>query len=272
VKRFIIIFTIPYIYFLKTRLKSKLQKISWFFVYFIPGIILFNYYKPLNNFSHIIICFIGVFVINLFYENGYIENDSKTIKFEKKPQIRINKSEINFISKYFSLVLIFRILIAVIFVIIYYYLTNDFYSTLVLSIVSLLIQIIYIFYNRIRSIVNLFLILPLSFLRFYGFVLPFVPTESFYQFIIIVSFIYPISKTLEFATRKRFKISFFIEYLTDIDKFRILYYFIISIGFYLIQVDGIFIFVGLYYFFFRLLGFLIIRRFCGINSNISTIK
>ena len=263
--RFIFLFTIPYIYFLKTRLKSSIQKISWLFVYFIPGIILFNNYRPINNFNDIIICLIGIFVINLFYENGYIENDSKTIKFEKKPQIRINKSEINFINKYFSVVLVFRILIAVNFLIIYYFLTNDFYSTLILSLISLLIQIIYICYNRIRSIVNLFLIFPLSFLRFYGFVLPFVPIESLNQFIIIVSFIYPISKTLEFATRKRFKISFFIEYLTDIDKFRILYYFLISIGFYLMRVDCIFIFIGLYYFFLRVLGFVIIRRFWGIS-------
>lgn len=266
------LFLIPSFYFLRTRLESKFQKISWFFVYYIPSLIIFNHYKPLDNFTNFFIYLLGITVINIFYENGYIENDSKTTKIEANPNMRISQKEFNFVDKNFYKIILIRLFLAALLISIFYYYSNDWIGTLILILTSVLIQIIYLFYNRVRNIANLYLILPLSFLRFYGYILPFVPYEKLIEFAFAVSFIYPISKTLEFATRKRFKINFFIKNLTNIDRFRVFYYLTISIVFFLIQVEVIFFYIAIYYLLYRTATFLLISKQPGINKELTSRK
>lgn len=265
-------FFIPNFYFLRTRLKSKLQKVSWLFVYFIPGLVLFNHFKTLDNFTNFFIYLLGITVINIVYENGYIENDSRTTKSEADPNIRVSQKEFNFVDKNFNKIILIRLFLASLLISLFYYYSNDWIGTLILILNASLIQIIYLLYNRLRNIANLYLILPLSFLRFYGYILPFVTCEKLIEFTLAVGLIYPISKTLEFATRKRFKIYFFIKNLINIDRFRVFYYSTISFVFYLLQVEAIYFYIAIYYLLYRTATFLLISKRPRINEKLTSRK
>ena len=271
-RRIFLMVVVPYIFFLNTRLKSKVQRVSWIFVYFIPNIYLFNHFKPLDEGINIFLLFISIVVINLFYENGYIENDCKTIKFEKKPQLRLNIDEINWINKYWSFIIVTRIIIASLLISLFYYLSEDIRSASILIFISILIQGLYLIYNRIRNRLNLLLILPLSYLRFYGFIMPFVLNDSLKDFILATIFIYPLSKTLEFASRKRFNLEFFIKYLKDINRFRVFYYLVFTILFLLLSAKSIYLVVIIYYLIYRVVVWILVEKTPGINKYLSNRK
>ena len=84
-------FYLPFVYLFKSRLKSKMNKISWFIIYIIPiyfiGLSVSN--TELLNYSLIFI--LAVIVFNSVYELGYLENDIQTTKKESNPTYRIDE-------------------------------------------------------------------------------------------------------------------------------------------------------------------------------------
>lgn len=84
-------------YLLKTRLNSLAKFISWNIIYVFP---LFYLAYIKLNFVITIIDFVeilgSIIVVYNFYEIGYIQNDTETIKRESNPTLRVSKDELEY--------------------------------------------------------------------------------------------------------------------------------------------------------------------------------
>jgi hypothetical protein len=221
---------VPYAYFLKTRLAGLFQKISWVFVYFIPVGFLYFQFADIRHVADHLLLIIGFLLINYVYENGYLENDIATIKKEKDPTLRLPAADIEVLGKSLSTIFLIRSVVILILLIAYYFFisdSSDIQRPADLWILLIVLQILYLVYNRIRNILNLLLIWPLSFIRFFGFIIPFIPGEQLLVFIIMASLLYPLPKLLEFTRRERFKLKLLSRIVGNIDAFRVKYYIIV---------------------------------------------
>ena len=261
---------IPFLYFLKTRLKEKVQRISWIFVYFIPGFILFNHFANLTEPENIFLLLIGITLINYIYENGYIQNDVKTILKEKNPTLRLSFREIQIINSQWNLIIVFRLFIALILILLFFLVSKNFERALYLICISVLLQLLYIVYNSTRNIFNLILLLPINYIRFYGFIIPFVPADKLLEFTFSTALIYPLLKVLEFTKLPRYNMLKMGNLLGRIDNFRVFYYLFISIvsiaNYFLFNISFIYVYISIYYLIFRTVALLLI------NKNNSSIK
>lgn len=252
-----------FFYFIKTRLKTKGQKIAWIFTYFIPLFLLAYFYEVYSSIESLTLFFLSIIIINYAYEDGYIYNDFITSEKEKKPTIRLSINRMHRIRKNLNYFLFYRIFITIIlFLIIQNHNDNKHFLTIISMYLSL--EIIYIIYNNNRNYINLILILPLSFIRFYGPVIILEDKNHILMTTISLSLLYPISKFIEFASRKRFNISVFKKYSLNINLFRIFYYIIITTLFLsltLINSDYYpFLIISIYYLIYRILGLLLLKK------------
>jgi len=246
---------IPYAYFLSTRLKGGVQRISWGFVYFVPIFIFYGFYD-----AQLLQLLLMYYAVNLVYENGYIQNDVFTIKKESKPSLRLTDRERDYIEANALRIFIFRAaILSLILAVLYHFSSEDEFYFFLLLLVFL--QCIYFFYNSLRGRINLFLIAPLSYFRFY---LPLIPILVFSgnNFVIgSLFFIYPFTKFLEFFKQPRYRMKTISCMVSGVDKFRVVYYFILSIFFGTLLLcwrssNFLFLFcLSFYYFCFRLAGF-----------------
>lgn len=246
------------------------QKVSWLFVYFVPAIFLYLDIVAPDNVYEFILFLDGLLIINYVYENGYLENDVKTIRKETNPTLRLSEDTIKAIDARFGIICVLRLFILGLLLSIYAYCSiqsgNGITPLYALLAVIILLQILYLIYNRIRNMANLFIIIPLSFIRFYGFLLPFVPVEHLFQFCIFSLLLYPLPKFLEFSMQDRYRKYFTILPKGNIDLFRVRYYLLLSL-FYLITgyimtlvYSRIFLLLAVFYFLYRLAGVLLLKN------------
>ena len=107
-----IFFFIPFMYFFQTRLKDKNKKLSWFFIYIIPIMIMIfggREWVGYDFFSFIIY----ILAIYTSYEMGYIWNDSETIKNEINPTKRLSELELCFYEEHKLIIYTFRFFILI---------------------------------------------------------------------------------------------------------------------------------------------------------------
>jgi len=265
--------TVPFLYFINTRLKGKIQKISWIFVYFIPNIFLYFYITDFDiSFSNILLMTISILLVNYIYENGYIQNDIILTKKEKNPNLRVDGSLLLKLRKNIFKIFLIRGIVIIILVVGIYLVENDFLILTKYILILFLIQILYLIYNSIRNIGNLYLILPLSYLRFYGYLLPLVETVQLFEFIIITIFIYPLLKMLEFTKQERYNFDTLARIIKNVDLFRIKYYSILLLVslFCILYLDTpkYFILLVIYYFLFRIATFLIISKSVTVKKEL----
>lgn len=260
----------PYLYFVHTRLKKRYQQISWIFIYVVPVSFIYFYYVPLNIFN-IILFLLGVTVINMTYENGYIQNDVKTIKKEKNPTLRLSKTELQYFEQNFFLILLVRWIIIVILILIFGFMSSIEQVIKLINIV-LILQILYYFYNINRNIINLFLLLPINYIRYFGVVIPFLNNSEIIPFIIFTVFTYPLLKVIEFLKKDSYNIKLFKKLLNNIDLFRI-YYYLLNISVFsaiLILFDlnvlnlkhlTSSLIISIYFFIYRFLTYFVLKKF-----------
>ena len=98
-------FLIPSYYMFYSRLKSKLERISWFIIYVLPIYILGLFYTSTDYLLYSLFFILGLFIFNSIYETGHMENDIKTILNEKNPTLRLETKDYEmFEEKYFIIV------------------------------------------------------------------------------------------------------------------------------------------------------------------------
>lgn len=266
------LFTIvPFLYFLKTRLKGKVQRISWIFIYFIPAIFLFDYFAPLQQENNLLLFIIGCTFINYIYENGYIQNDVKTIKREINPTLRLSKEEIENINEKWYQIILLRLAVSVLLMALFYVFSNSLSLTLVLFSIGIILQFLYLIYNSIRNIWNFILILPINYIRFYGFILPFVSFDKIFEFIIVTILLYPLAKVLEFTRQTRYNLELISKIVGNIDSFRVKYYLVItmilSFTYYFYNLPFEYLLVSIYFTLFRIATYIAINKNSSIQNE-----
>ena len=102
------------VYLFESRLKSKIERISWFVIYIIPVFLLSYALSSVGTLSFIILFIMAVLSFFSLYEVGYIENDIKTTLNEKNPTIRIIQSKQYFLEKNYYVIQFFKILITLV--------------------------------------------------------------------------------------------------------------------------------------------------------------
>ncbi len=211
-------FFVPFCYFFKTRLIKKSNKISWFFIYLLP-ILLVIFSEKNVNLSSVLSVFMYILSVYTVYEMGYIWNDTETIKNEKKPTRRLTVTELDFYEENKKLIYLSRLLLVLIFSL--YFFGSNIYYFLLFNIFSILF--LYVLYNSIRGVLNL----PLHFLLVcFRFVTPVVAFTSI-SFIWVV-LLFPVINLLERASENRFGLYFFNDFLlSDKKRGRYVYYLIL---------------------------------------------
>lgn len=271
---------IPYGYFLNTRLKGTFQKISWVFVYFIPGFFLFSAFTPSFSVHTTALLIIGLILVNYVYENGYLQNDLLTTKQESNPTLRLTPETSQQLRAQLLQIFTLRTIVCLILLFFYFVLSSTQASTQastqgfwVLCAVLLCTQCLFLLYNAVRNRLNLWLIIPLSFFRFYGFILPFVPFQSWGEFILVTLLLYPVAKFLDFCKQPKFGLSKLSQWIGPVDRFRVFYYAFLTLtlvfAVFLDAISSIYAYVSAYYCCYRILTFWAYQRSSAIRQEIT---
>lgn len=226
-------FFLPFIYLINTRLKTKFELISWQIIFFIPQLVITYYYLDIRSNIFIHLFLISQIIFYSIYETGYIQNDIVTTKKEKKPTIRLNKKNFNFIVKNYTKLINFRYFLALFFFIILYWLdTFTAYRLNILNffLILLLTKIIFFIHNSIRNRFTIITYFLLSILKYSFPIILFINFDKIIYPLIITTMIFPILRVIEVTTLNRYKYKSFKKFIGNIDKFRISYYLIFFVG------------------------------------------
>lgn len=263
---------IPNFYFLKTRLKDNKLRFSWFLTYLIPICIFLGVMADKLSLYNVLSFILSLSLINYAYEDGYIYNDIITTQHEANPTLRLPIQDILYIRERIKNIYLLRFSISLS-MLLFIFLFSELKYTILSFIVYFTINFIYYVYNNTRTILNLFLIIPLSFFRFFGVVIIYFYSNDFLLQIFVLILLYPLSKFIEFSTRDRFNISLAKKYIKDFNYFRVVYYFIVSLVVYFIYADDkyyfVYLIVALYYFLYRVLCLILISYNKSIRSAVT---
>uniref|UniRef100_UPI0035B2B46B hypothetical protein n=1 Tax=Flavobacterium sp. TaxID=239 RepID=UPI0035B2B46B len=150
----LILNSIPYYYFINTRLEGFAQKISWVFVYFVPGIYLYSCFQDVFSAKFFLVMVIAITLVNYVYEDGYIYNDVRTIKKEKEPTLRLAEKEFSFIENNFWKLSLIRLIVSCALLVLFRFLADDNLITIKLIFVLLITKGLFVYYNSIRNFFN----------------------------------------------------------------------------------------------------------------------
>lgn len=230
---------LSFFYFLKTRCKSNLLKLSWLFIYILPLLIL-NIYEG----QHVLKFVLIVTLTYTLYELGYVYNDTETIKNEKNPTLRLDEKSLDFYEKNKLNIYSIRLLLAVMLTVIY---INCFGSNNIVF--CWLIVPIFFVYNLVRNRINLVLHFFLVILRYS---LPCYlisgSTEVFFWSFLL----FPLINLLERGTEKRFNLPFMSSIIfANKTSGRWVYYLVTTVIAAIFSTNVIIVYLSFYYFLYR---------------------
>ncbi|AKD01948.1 hypothetical protein POKO110462_19470 [Pontibacter korlensis] len=259
-------FLLPGYYYFYSRLPRKSEQISWIIVF--PALVLVGILLVSDaNALHIIITYIiANFCWLNFYEIGYLENDAITIKLEKDPTLRIPQKEILFVQKNFNKLTLIRIITGAGLLTLIYILPVSKISFLMFTMALAGARLFFFLHNKIRSRFNVLTYHLLSTTKFFAFPLLLLPNhEQLVSLLIALYLSFPLPRTVEHAVKIRYKFVSLKKIVGDLDTFRLKYYFALiafALVFYFFSdtlLARTVLVISLYYFFYRLVGFLMVR-------------
>ena len=221
--KYIIFFPFGYTYL--SRIKTIPKLISFLLTIPVPCF-LFFYYGFLSleerTLSSGFIFIWGYVSLYIFYENGYIENDIKTVKKEENPTLRIVGDLYDYIDYNYYKVIFVRVVLFVLSLwLLSFFTTYDIIVRLVLF--SIATSIIYYFHNNIRSALKVLTFFFLSSSRFIFPLLVFssviVPEKVPYVLLSILIYTIP---ALFVYSAKSFKATQFVVGYEN--KYKVIYY------------------------------------------------
>ena len=102
-------FYLPFCYTLFIRFSKVSQFISWVAIYIIPTLLVFLSFYEKGMFSFLLCYFLSVMLVYNYYEIGYIQNDTETIKKENNPTLRLTMIQLQYYKSHFILIYSSRI-------------------------------------------------------------------------------------------------------------------------------------------------------------------
>jgi len=264
-------FYMPFYYLIYSRLKSKIDFISWIIIFIIPPFILTYTYVDINFGSFILLFLLSQIIFNTLYEIGYIENDIATTKSEEKPTLRLDEKSYAYIQKNYNKIITFRYLTVFISIALLYVINSYFELKLnILPFLLLLVlnRVFFYWHNHVRSRWNL---LTFSMLAITKYIFPFilfVESDKLLFLILLSIVLFPLLRVIEHSTHKRYDFTQYAQFIGNHDKFRVAYYsFFILLGvalyFFSIYSKEDFVVAMallLYFFFYRVASYLLLHK------------
>jgi len=264
-------FYIPFYYLIHSRLKTNFDLLSWQIIFIVPQFSITYFYLHIRSDIFVLIFFITQLIFHTLYEVGYIENDILTTKNEKKPTLRLNKKNFTHIKKNYFSITYFRYLVVLLFIGLLYWVDSFIaYRLNILSFIALLIftRIFFFIHNSVRGRSNLLTFFVLSTAKFIFPVVLFIRFDTLLYPVLLSIIIFPLLRTIEITTLKRHNFKKISKIISDIDRFRILYYLLSSLiclviwyfSFLSIQNFSVTIFILVYFLLFRIATYFLIKE------------
>ncbi len=264
-------FYIPLYYLINTRLKTKMEIFSWNLIFILPQFLITSYYLNYKLDFFFLIFFISQLIFHSLYEIGYIENDIKTVNKEKNPTIRLDKKSFFYVKNNYINIISWKYFTITIFLIVLHIINLNqineifFYPFIILLIIN---RLFFYFHNKLRNRFNIISFFMLATLKYIFPLLLFVDVNTLLYPVLLSVITFPLLRTIEICTLKRFNFKNFSKKITNLDKFRILYYLtfsvIIIIGWYFSIINNknfyITILIFTYFSLYRISTYLLIKR------------
>jgi len=205
--------------------------LSWILIEPVPVFLLTYYLANIPLVEFIVLFLLASAAYMTIYESGYIENDSISIMNEEFPVLRLRDDELEFVLKHIKKIEWIRWSIEVLILILIYLLGVKFNVSTNLSLFCLLIisiRVVYIVHNHFRNRSNIITLFLLSASRYISIPCLFLDLRTVTRILIILILIYPLPKTIEYASQERYGISF-LSLLSEHNHpfFRLIYYLIL---------------------------------------------
>ena len=197
------LFYIPFLYMRNTRLLKQGRLLSFIIILILPPIYITTFVQSDFTLANLIKSIIGLIIIQNLYEFGYIQNDAETIKKEINPTMRLSTQQLNYYKFNYLWIYLSRLILSIVLSSILIFISGFKTETLFfLSIAHLLIPI-YLIYNNIRNMWNLFLHFILTTIKFTA--IQFLFLEKFDWLLFVCSlFAFPVINLIERAANDRF--------------------------------------------------------------------
>lgn len=221
-----IVLYFPLGYALNTRAKTKVHRLTFVLFIIIPIFIncSFLLMKWWEDYLRFVLGFLSMYCI---YEIGYIYNDVYTAKKENKPTIWLEKKHEEYVYMKFPLLVFSRLLWTSLFCVILCMLNT---GNIVLFIACLFVlECIFTLHNFFRDIRNVFTDFGLNALKYCSILILF--CDSLKEYIVISVYMIieiPLLRSFEFGLTRKYYRCPIIESI-KIDRFRVLYYFSLSV-------------------------------------------
>ena len=265
-------FYMPFYYLIYSRLKSKVDFISWVIIWIVPQFILSYLYTNMALGTFILLFLLTQLIFNSLYEIGYIENDVSTIDKEEKPTLRLNSEVYDYIKKNYHKVIYVKYVIVILAFVVLYLVNGSFCIVLNIKNFILLLFVTRLFFywhNSVRSKVNL---LTFSILAITKYIFPFTlfvmdNRELLYLSLFSIA-LFPLLRIIEHSTHKRYAFTAYAKLVGNHDKFRIIYYlfflslfsFFYVVSFSIFDEYKVFFLLLFYFLFYRVSSYLLLKR------------
>ncbi len=262
------LFYVPFVYVVSSRLPRSADKISWIIINPLALFLVTYFLGDMPLYKHFVFFILGILIWQSIYEIGYIYNDVFTIKNEAKPTIRLGEIESKFGEKRFVSIVVFRVVIAVsLFACIY---SIDMYNRSHLHFIHFggvlcVSCIAFAIHNGIRNRFNIVTFGVLSATKYLALPLLMVSEPKEVVGVLIALTMFPLVRTIEHSTKNKYSIRWLKHMVGDFTLFRVKYY-VTTLGFtclvnWLFGISYAYIFIGIYcYFLVYRIGVLFILR------------
>lgn len=261
----------PFYYLIYSRLKTKMDLISWFIIFIIPQFVITYFYVDMRLDIFLSLFILSQIIFNTLYEIGYIENDISTTKNEKNPTLRLDRESNSYIRNNYSKIIYFRYFTVLLFLGFLYWVNLYFIFELNMTafiVLFIINRIFFFFHNSVRNQLNLITFSVLAVTKYIFPVILFVDIDNMMYPIILSVMVFPLLRIIEHSTHKRYGFENYAKMIGNHDRFRIIYYFggilLYTIFWFLSYIDSenfsIAISLFLYFIFYRLTSYLLIKK------------
>jgi hypothetical protein len=189
----------PLYYALHTRSNGLLKKITFILTTFLPSLLLLIFEGNILDGVFFIKYVIVFFIMYSIYEIGFIINDIYTVETEKLPTLRLSSSECLFVKNSILLLISSRFFYTLIGIIFLRCLNEK--NIPLFSFFLVILHIIYLLHNYLRSYVNIITYAVLSFIKLYSLlIVSDVPSHNISLVVIFLIFVVP--RTWFYITKK----------------------------------------------------------------------
>ena len=220
-------FYIPFYYLFHSRLKTKMDMLSWIIIFIIPQFSITYAYVHLDLETFALLFVLSQVIFNTLYEIGYIENDIHTTKNEKIPTLRLDKQNTDYVKKNYINIVYIKYFIVILFTGLLIRINSHFSFDLnIKSFIVLLIvnRIFFYWHNSIRNRINLLTFSVLAITKYIFPIVLFVGSNHVLYASLLSITAFPALRIIEHSTHKRYTFSDYAKIIGNHDKFRILYY------------------------------------------------